>query len=104
MSHSKLINIPAIFPPWVDNFLTYPLIFSLIVTFQGCFGSMGIIQVPKRLSDAINSPIPRFIFLLCIAYTATTDMETAIVSVIIFLIFLQLIRTKEERSKIKYYF
>lgn len=104
MSQAKLINIPAIFPPWVDNFLTYPIIFSLLVIFQGCFGGMGVIQTPTRLTNAINSPIARFIFLFCIAYTATTDIETAIVTVIIFLIFLQIIRTEEERKKLKFYF
>lgn len=104
MSHPKLLNIPDIFPPWVDNFLTYPIIFSLLVIFQGCFGGMGVIQTPARLTNAINSPIARFIFLFCIAYTATTDIETAIVTVIIFLIFLQIIRTEEERKKLKFYF
>ena len=104
MAHAKLIEIPAVFPPWVDNFLTYPIIFSVIVIFQGCFGGMGIIQTPERLQKAINNPIARFIFLFCIAYTATTDIETAIVTVFIFLVFLQLIRTKEERKKLKYYF
>ena len=104
MSHPKLLNIPDIFPPSVDNFLTYPIIFSLLVVFQGCFGGMGIIQTPKRLTKAINSPIARFIFLSIIAYTATTDIETSIVTVLIFLIFLHVIRTEEERKKIKVYF
>jgi len=104
MSHSKLINIPKIFPSSIDNFLTYPIIFSLIVVFQGCFGGMGILQTPERLSYAIRSPLARFIFLLCISYTATSDLETSIVTVIIFLILLQLLRTKEEREKLTSYF
>ena len=104
MSHSKLINIPKIFPSSIDNFLTYPIIFSLIVIFQGCFGGMGILQTPERLSYAIRSPLARFIFLLCISYTATYDLETSIVTVIIFLILLQLLRTKEEREKLTSYF
>ena len=103
----KLVNYPtspSVFPSWLDKSLSYPIIFSLIVLFQGCFGGMGVIQTPQMISNSINSPITRFIFLLCIAYTATSNFETAIVSVIIFLIFLQVIRTREERKKLKSYF
>ena len=100
----KLINIPKLFPDWVDNFLTYPIIFSGIVIFQGCFGGMGVVQTPKRLTKLINSPIARFLFLCCIAYTATTDAETAILTVVIFLLFLHFLRTPEERKELKSYF
>ena len=99
----RLIPVPKVLPPWVDKFLTYPVIFSIIVIFQGCFGGLGIIQIPKRLENMIDSPIARFIFLWGIAFTATTDSETAFFSVIAFLLLLHLLRTKEEKKKVKYF-
>ena len=96
----KLFNLPQFLPPVVDKYLSYPTIFSLIVIFQGCFGGMGVIQTPSRLTKAINHPIFRFIFLSAIAYTASSDVETALFSVTIFLVFLHLLRTKEEKKKL----
>ena len=42
----SLFRIPEMLPPYFDKYLGTPVIFSLIVLFQGCFGSMGIIKVP----------------------------------------------------------
>lgn len=97
----RLINLPQVFPEFVDKYLGYPTIFTLVVLFQGCFGGMGIIQTPKALSDAVNSPISRFIFLCAIAYTASSDIETAIFATVIFLVLLHVLRTKKEKEQIK---
>ena len=97
----RLINLPQVFPNFIDKYLSYPTVFTLVVLFQGCFGGMGIIQTPKALSDAIHTPISRFIFLSAIAYTATSDIETAVFATVIFLVLLHLLRSKKERDNLK---
>ena len=53
--------------------MNLPIILSLITIYQGCFGAMGIAQVPQRLKNTLNNPIARFIFVAAISYTATKD-------------------------------
>ena len=79
----------------------FPVIFSLIVMFQGCFGGLGMIQTPARLEKLISSPISRFLFLFAISYTATSDVETAAFSTVLFLVMMHLLRSEEERKKLK---
>lgn len=98
---AKLVHIPQIFPKGLDQFLSYPAIFTLIVLFQGCFGGMGILQTPRALIDAINIPAARVVFLTCIAYTATSDMETAIAVTVAFLVFLHFLRSPKEKKALK---
>ena len=98
-----VLEIPNdIFPSWIDKYGSTPFIISLIVIFQGCFGGMGIVQTPELLKKLTNNPIFRFIFVCTIAYTATTDIEMAIFSTLIFFIFLHMIRNEEERKKMKF--
>ena len=106
MDNKVFIKIPKFLPFNLDPYLTSPSLFSLIVLFQGCFGGSAVTQTPKRLTDALLkypiSPFIRFMFLLAIAYTATSQLETAIIFTCIYILFLQLIRTKEEREKVPY--
>mgnify|MGYP001156742621 CR=1 FL=1 len=92
-----------ILPAWIDKYGSTPFIISLIVIFQGCFGGMGVAQTPALLKTLTDNPIFRFIFVCAIAYTATTDIEMALVSTLIFFVFLHMIRTEEERKKMKFY-
>ncbi len=101
MSDNKLIDIPQLLPNFVDKYLGVPTVFTLIVIFQGCFGGMGMIQTPKALTKAINSPVSRFMFLCAIAYTASSDMETAVFSTVVFLVLMHSLRTKEEIKSLK---
>ena len=96
----KLIDIPQIFPTMFDKLGGTPTIISLIVLFQGCFGGMGIKQTPKKLQDAIDYPINRFLFLTAISYTATGDIETALFATGLFVILLHMLRTKEEKEQL----
>lgn len=97
MSTNKLFNIPTnIFSDFVDKYMGTPVIFTLLVIFQGCFGGLGVGQTPKRLSNMATSPISRGFLILAIAYTATSNIEIALFSTVIFFIFLHLLRTKEE--------
>ena len=97
----RLIHLPQVFPNFIDKYLGFPTVFTLVVLFQGCFGGMGVIHTPEALTKAINSPISRFIFLSAIAYTATSDIETAVFATVIFLVALHLLRTKKEKKALK---
>ena len=88
----------------IDNFLSLPVMFTLIVITQGCFGGNGVIQTPNAISKIFKSQYVRFLFVFLIAYTATSDIETAAVSTAIFFIILHLLRTEEEKKEVGSYF
>ena len=88
----------------VDNLLSLPIIFTLIVITQGCFGGNGVGQTPKAISNIFKSQYVRFLFIFLIAYTATSDIETAAVSTMVFFIILHLLRTEEEKKELGSYF
>jgi hypothetical protein len=103
---STLINIPEFFHPLFDKYLSMPIIFTFIVIFQGCFGGNGVTQTPQALLNILQghvvSPLFRFLFVAAIGYTATSDIETAIVVTVSFFMFLHLLRTPEERKEVPY--
>ena len=102
ISDGKLLEIPNdIFPSIIDKVLGLPAIFTMIVLFQGCFGGMGVIETPELLTKMSENPFIRFFFLSAIAYTATADLETALVVTVLFFIILHLLRSKDERKKMK---
>lgn len=88
----------------VDKFLSLPVIFTLIVITQGCFGGNGVVQTPKAITNLFSSQYARFVFCLLIAYTATSDIETAVVSTAVFFVILHLLRTEEEKKEVGSYF
>jgi len=92
----------------VDNLLSIPIIFTLLVLFQGCFGANGIVVHPSFLTSTIHgfaiSPLIRFLFVMSIAYTASNHIVMAFIGTVIFFIFLHLIRTREEREQAGFYF
>ena len=102
ISDGKLLEIPNdVFPSIIDKVLGLPAIFTMIVLFQGCFGGMGVIETPEILTKMSENPFIRFFFLSAIAYTATADLETALVVTVLFFIILHLLRSKDERKKMK---
>jgi len=88
----------------VDKFLSLPVMFTLIVITQGCFGGNGVVQTPEAITNLFKSKYSRFVFIFLIAYTATSDIETAVFSTIIFFIILHLLRTEKEKEEIGSYF
>lgn len=88
----------------VDKFLSLPIIFTLVVITQGCFGGNGVGQTPKAISQIFKSQFARFLFIFLIAYTATSDIETAVVSTVVFFIVLHMLRTEEEKKELGSYF
>ena len=77
----------------------YGLVFSLIVLYQGLFGGISLSQKPAQLVSLSQNPYFKFLTMTAIAFTATKDLETAIIASLMFLLLLHLLRTPEERKQ-----
>lgn len=96
--------------PKVSNFLgpvsnptealikAQPILFTLIILYQGLF-SGNAIKIPKNLKTLFNSKIFRFISIMLIAFSATQDIEYALISTVIFIGAMYAIKTPEEREE-----
>lgn len=82
----------------IERGLRIPLIFTLLVLYQGLF-SGNAITIPKNVQKLFDSQTFRFVSLMMIALTASQDIEVALVSVLVFLGILYAFKTKEERKK-----
>ena len=74
-----------------------PVLFSLIILYQGLF-SGNAIRIPQRLRSLFDNKIFRLLSLMLIAFSATKDIEYALISTIIFLIVMYAVKTPEERK------
>lgn len=77
---------------------TQPIVFSLIILYQGLF-SGNAIQIPERLKVLFDNKVFRFMSLMLIAFSATKDIEYALLSTIIFVSVIYALKTPEERKK-----
>jgi len=77
---------------------TKPIIFSLIILYQGLF-SGNAFKVPDRLMTLFENKAFRFTSLMLIAFSATKDIEYALFSTLIFLSIMYAFKTPEEREK-----
>ena len=93
-----------VLPSQIDNFLSTAIVLSMLTIFQGCFGGMGVIQIPKKLTELLSNPTMRFISIVAISYTATQDIETALLTTVIFLGILHLLRSDEEHEEVGGFF
>ena len=75
-----------------------PLVFSLIILYQGLF-SGNAIEIPQNLKKLFDNKVFRLISLMLIAFSATKDIEYALLSTIIFLAAIYALKTPEERKK-----
>ena len=82
----------------IERGLRVPLIFTLLVLYQGLF-SGNAITIPTNVQKLFDSPTFRFVSLMMIALTARQDIEVALVSVLVFLGILYAFKSKEERKK-----
>ena len=82
----------------LEKVLKMPIIFSLLILYQGLF-SGNAISIPSRLKSMFDSQVFRFVSLMLIALSATSDIEYALASVIIFLTVIYVMKTPEERKK-----
>ena len=77
-----------------------PVIFSLIILFQGLFAGNAM-QIPKRLKLFFRKNKSfRLMSLMLIAFSGTQDIEYALFSTIVFLSFMYAVRTPEEREEV----
>jgi hypothetical protein len=75
-----------------------PILFTLIILYQGLF-SGNAIKIPKNLKTAFNSKTFRFFSIMLIAFSATQDIEYALISTVIFLSVMYALKTPEERKE-----
>ena len=61
-----------------------PLVFSLIIMYQGLFAPNAI-AIPERLDKLFGNKVFRLVSLMAIAFGATGDIEYALASTVIFL-------------------
>jgi len=74
-----------------------PILFTLIILYQGLF-SGNAIKIPKNLRALFDNKVFRFVSLMAIAFSATQDIEYALISTMIFLVVMYAIKTPEERK------
>ena len=74
-----------------------PILFTLIILYQGLF-SGNAIKIPKNLRALFDNKVFRFVSLMAIAFSATQDIEYALISTMIFLTVMYAIKTPEERK------
>ena len=77
---------------------TQPIVFSLIILYQGLF-SGNAIQIPERLRALFDNKAFRLGSLMLIAFSATKDIEYALFSTLIFVVVIYALKTPEERKK-----
>jgi hypothetical protein len=75
-----------------------PILFSLIILYQGLFSGNGVI-IPERLQKLFSIPAFRLMSIMLIAFSATQDIEYAMISTLIFISILYALKTPEERKK-----
>jgi hypothetical protein len=60
--------------------------------------SGNAIKIPKNLRALFDNKVFRFVSLMAIAFSATQDIEYALISTMIFLVVMYAIKTPEERK------
>ena len=97
-----MVKISTLFDPVTgsaETFLrTQPIVFSLLIMYQGLF-SGNAFKIPEKLSALFENGTFRFVSLMLIAFTATRDIEYALLSTLIFLSIMYAFKTPEERKK-----
>lgn len=98
--HEMLSNVPGVLNS--ERLLKqFGLIFSLIVIAQGLMGGLQF-KPPRRIKEASEHPLVKFLLLFSVALTASRDIETALVSTIIFILFIYIVRHPDERTSFPY--
>lgn len=85
-----------------EKILRLPLIFTLIYVFGGIFAGLHY-PYPNKLFVLFEKyPLMRLFGILCLAFTATGQIEYAFIGTIIFFFIINVLRTPEEREKYPY--
>ena len=90
------------FIPFSDNIESfmkkYSMIFTLLVIYQGLFGGLSLISPPDRLARLSDNVYVKLATMFAIAFTATKDVEIALVSIVLFVVVMNLLKTPEEKK------
>ena len=90
------------FLPFSDNIegfmKKYSVIFTLLVIYQGLFGGLSLSSPPDRLVKISGNVYVKLATMFAIAFTATKDVEIALVSIVLFVVAMNLIKTPEEKK------
>lgn len=75
---------------------------GIIAFIQTFMGGKELVNHPKKIENFLESPLGRFIMLYITLFAMTSDFETAFFIAMVYLIFLHILRTPEERKKTPY--
>ena len=83
----------------IEQFVkSQPILFSLIILYQGLFSGNAVL-IPERLKSLFSNSSFRVLSIFLIAFSATQDIEYAAISTFIFIGILYALKTPEERKK-----
>ena len=83
----------------IENFMKkYGIAFSLVVIYQGLFGGLSLSSPPDRLVKLSDNVYVKLATMFAIAFTATKDVEIALVSIVLFVAAMNLLKTPEEKK------
>ena len=87
-----------------ENMIRGLKFFGFLVMYETIFGrnTHGIIEVPEKLSIFLEKKSVKALSLYLIAFASTKDIEQSFFVMIMFLVFVHLWRTPEERKKYPY--
>jgi hypothetical protein len=97
VSHGKFNYFPKL-----STRIETPFIYGMIIMLQSIFGLSGLTETPSRIDKLMNQKWFKFFTIMVLSYAATRDIEDSIFLMLMFLVAIQLIRTKEERKKNPY--
>lgn len=82
----------------IENTLKIPIIFTLLVMYQVTL-SRDIVYIPNRVVVLFDEQWFRVLSIFILALSVTSDIEIALLSMIIFITTLYVLKTPEERKK-----
>lgn len=81
----------------------YGTVFTLIVLYTTFLDPEQLVVLPRKLKAPIEDPyfraLYKFVAIFAISFTATMDIETSIISTIIFAVLVNIIRDPDERKE-----
>ena len=81
-------------------FKKYGILFTILVMYQGLFGGLSLSNRPGILDKLSTNIWFKFFTLFCIAFSATRDIETSLISLLLFIALLHILRSPEEREDV----
>ena len=83
-------------------FKKYGVAFTLLVMYQGLFGGLSLSNKPKVLTKLSYNLWFKLFTMFCIAFSATKDIETSLISICLFIALLHILRSPKEREDVSW--